>query len=872
MKKILHDPQYSDKILQMTADTMLLFNNEGICLDMVIHANQGIFKKRKSLIGENFFNLLSEDTRRPFKDEFDKVIKNKSVSTKNYELSFGREIYYFKCIMYPFEEDMVLCQYRDITKRTKIKLQLEKANNELREVEKAARICQWNYNFKTRSFNYRGFIGAMAKEDRLQTISIENYLELIFRDDRPNFIKWIDSIPNKTNTETFEYRILWKKEVFFLRMGLINGGLTDRNEQTIEGYCQNITDIIKLDESLENVTKAINYASEDIFAFRPDGTLIFANEQFRTHYLLTNQPDLSAININDLLVNKDLKKRWMNIRGEFVHINDIVRYVEKAPFTHLKEVLAFDFFSYIIRDSEGEDIIWTFGRDISEQMRYDAKIKEVNQIMNTVLENIPLAISVKDTGNGFRYIYRNSVTYASMKSTNVVGNTDFDIHPDDTAITFRNEDLGILKNGIPIIYDKEVSDNKGKKYIIHKQKFLAENGSRAPLIIALESDITKIKKMEEELVMAKEKAEKSDMLKSAFLANMSHEIRTPLNAIVGFSRVIADTQNANDRMEYYKIVEANNSRLLQLINEILDLSRIESGIMEFTEEPINLHVMCQEVFDAHRFRCSDNVRLIFEDSDPDLWIYSDKNRLIQVFSNLIGNALKFTAEGSIRFGYKLKDEFIECYVKDTGIGFPENKAKNVFERFAKLNTTAQGTGLGLSICKSIIEKLGGTIEAKSELGKGAEFTFTHPYISLIENDKSSPEEEETSTKDNELQLSDKKNHTILVAEDNDSNFKLLNVMIGKMFTLLHAHDGIEAITMFEEYKPSLILMDIKMPNMDGLDATRVIREVSSQIPIIALSAFVYNDDVKEALNCGCNEFIPKPVSLEVLTATLKKYL
>jgi len=871
MKRILHNPQYSDKILQMTADTMLLFNNEGICLDMVIHANQGIFKKKKSLIGENFFDFLSEDTKRPFKEEFDKVVKDKFVSTKNYELNFGNETYFFKCIMYPFDEEMVLCQYRDITKRTKIKLQLEKTNNELREVEKAAKICQWNYNFKTKIFNYRGFSGAMANSDKLQTISLENYLEIIFRDDRPGFTLWINSISNKTNTETFEYRIFWEKEFFFLRMGLVNSKLTNKNELCIEGYCQNITDIIKLDESLGNITKAVNYASEDIFAFKPDGTIIFANKQFRTHYLLTNEKDLSTININALLVNKNIKKRWMNIRSEFSNLNDIVRYVVEKPFPHLKDILAFDFFSYVIRDSEGEDIIWTFGRDISEQMRYDAQIKKVNQIMNTVLENIPLAISVKDTGHDFQYIYRNSIAYDGLNTTNVIGKTDFDIHSDETAITYKNEDLAILKNKEPLIYNKEVSDNEGNRHIIHKQKLLAENGNRPPLIIALESDITKMKRMEDELIMAKEKAEKSDMLKSAFLANMSHEIRTPLNAIVGFSRVIADTQNANERMEYYKIVEANNSRLLQLINEILDLSRIESGIMEFTEEPINLNVMCQEVFDAHRFRCPENVRLIFENSDPDLWIYSDKNRLIQVFSNLIGNALKFTAEGSIRFGYILKDQFIECYVKDTGIGFPKEKAKNVFERFAKLNTTAQGTGLGLSICKSIIEKLGGTIEAKSDIGKGAEFTFTHPYISTIENDKSFTEEE-TSTTDNGLQLPDKNNHTILVAEDNDSNFKLLNVMIGKKFTLLHAHDGIEAITMFEEYKPNLVLMDIKMPNMDGLDATRVIREVSPLVPIIALSAFVYNDDIKEALNCGCNEFIPKPVSLEVLTATLKKYL
>lgn len=870
MTRILHDPQNSDKILQMTADTMFLVDYEGICVDLVVHANRGFFRRRKNLIGENFFNLLPEKTYSAIKKEFEKVKESKIISTKNYELPLNEGTFYFKCIMQPFEENLILCQYRDITNRARTKLQLEKTNNELREIEKAAKISQWTYNYKSQTFSYKGYSGGLANSDHFKNISLEDYLEIIHRDDRAEFLIWINNILHHTSADTHEYRILVKKEFLFLRLKVLNINGSEENKE-IEGFCQNITDIIKLDENLGSITKAVNYASEDIFAFKPDGTLVFANEQFRKHYLLTDDIDLSAIKINKLPIKKELKERWMNIRNEFSQLTDIVRFIEEKPFPHLKEILAFDFFSYIIKDSEDEEITWTFGRDISEQIRYDEQTKEVNQIMNTVLENIPLAISVKDTGNDLRYIYRNKVAYVSMKDTNVIGKTDFDIYPDEIAITYRNEDLSVIKSKEPIIYSKEVVNNEKGKFIIHKQKLLVENGNRPPLIIVLESDITNIKEMESELISAKEKAEKSDMLKSAFLANMSHEIRTPLNAIVGFSRVIADTQNAQERMDYYKIVESNNSRLLQLINEILDLSRIESGIMEFVEEPINVGVMCQEVFDAHRFRTPENVQLIFEESDADLWIYSDKNRLIQVFSNLIGNAFKFTNEGSIRFGYKIKNKEIECYVKDTGIGFPKEKAKNVFERFAKLNTTAQGTGLGLSICKSIVEKLGGTIWAKSDVGQGAEFIFTLPYVApQKESVNEIATEEDDDSKD--IELSEKKDTLILVAEDNDSNFKLLNVMIGKKVTLVHAHDGIEAITMFEEYKPDLILMDIKMPNMDGLDATRVIRQVSPEIPIIALSAFVYDDDVKAALLCGCNEFIPKPVSQDKLTDILRKYL
>lgn len=871
MKRILHNPQYSDKILQMTADTMFLVTSEGVCVDMVVHANRSFFKKKKDLIGKNLINEIPKKTLVPLSREFKKVVKENIISTRNYELSIDGEVYFFKCIMHPFEEGLILCQYRDITSRNKIKLELEKTNNELREIEKAAQIGQWRYEYKTQMFYYKGHTGAMSCCDYYKSIPMADYLAIMHIDDRPRFVEWINNAQIAPQSEPFEYRILWRKKNVFLRLKILNYDFNNGHE-IVEGYCQNMTDFIKKDEDLEIVTRAVNYASEDIFAIKPDGTLTFANKQFRKHYLLTDDVDLSTVKINKLPVSKELKERWMKIQKEFTCLKDIIRYIGEKPFPHLKNVLAYDFFSYQMENKENEIIIWTFGRDISDRIRYEAQVNEVNQIMNTVLENLPIAISVKDTGNDMRYIYRNRVVFDKMKTTDVIGKTDFDIYPDFTAITLRNEDLSVLKDKIPISYEKETIDNNENKYITFKKKVLVENGERAPLIIAMESNITDMKRMEHELIKAKEKAENSDKLKSAFLANMSHEIRTPLNAIVGFSRVIAETQNANERMGYYNIVESNNIRLLQLINEILDLSRIESGIMEFTEEPINLNTMCQEVFDAHRFRCPENVELIYEKSDPDLWIYSDKNRLIQVFSNLIGNAMKFTKQGSISFGYELKDNLVICKVKDTGIGLPKDKANHIFERFAKLNSVAQGTGLGLSICKSIVEKLGGTIKVTSIEGAGSEFTFTHPYIQPAKENKANKVEEKENGMMEGTSFQGKKDQIILVAEDNDSNFKLLNAMIGKSFTLIHAHDGIEAITMFEEYRPNLILMDIKMPNMDGLDATKVIREVSPKIPIIALSAFVYNEDVKAALNCGCNEFIPKPVSQTLLIETLKKYL
>ena len=366
------------------------------------------------------------------------------------------------------------------------------------------------------------------------------------------------------------------------------------------------------------------------------------------------------------------------------------------------------------------------------------------------------------------------------------------------------------------------------------------------------------------------KAERSNQLKSAFLANMSHEIRTPLNAILGFSRIIAETENAEERLQYYDIVEKNNMRLQELINEILDLSKIESGMMEFNYAPVSLYILCEDVKNTYSFRCQPGVELVFEESDPSLVISTDRNRLFQVFSNLIGNATKFTAKGSISFGYKLKEKEIVFHVADTGSGISDDKIDKIFDRFIMANNQVQGTGLGLSISKIIVEKLGGKIAVQSKMGTGTTFTFTLPYISANGDMKWEEKLTPASIKDNNR--TSHQEMTILVAEDYQSNYDLIEAMIGKIYKLVRAHDGMEAIIFYEQYKPDLILMDIKMPNINGLDATKAIREMSASVPVIAVSAYAYEKDKTAAIESGCNEFLTKPVSADLLKMTINKYL
>lgn len=313
--------------------------------------------------------------------------------------------------------------------------------------------------------------------------------------------------------------------------------------------------------------------------------------------------------------------------------------------------------------------------------------------------------------------------------------------------------------------------------------------------------------MELALREAKEHAEESNRLKSAFLANMSHEIRTPLNAIVGFSNILASAEAEEEKREYINIIENNNTLLLQLISDILDLSKIESGSMEFAYSEFDLNALMRGLEQTSCLRLtSAAVEIKFDEYLPDCCIRSEKNRLTQVITNLINNAIKFTKEGTIRFGYHLLEkDSLYFYVSDTGCGIDADKKDAVFERFVKLDNFVQGTGLGLSICKTIVERMGGKIGVESEVGQGTTFWFTIPYVAVKLHYQEIKEEKivQHTVEKNKLK--------ILVAEDNPSNYMLFESILKKDYQLIHAWNGREAVELFKEHDPHLVLMDINMP-------------------------------------------------------------
>ncbi len=420
------------------------------------------------------------------------------------------------------------------------------------------------------------------------------------------------------------------------------------------------------------------------------------------------------------------------------------------------------------------------------------------------------------------------------------------------GLTHKNLQL-LFKTGQPRYYEYEMDHSGVVKYFDARMVLCGKDKA-----MAIVRDITEQKRIQKELLIAKEKAEESDRLKSAFLANMSHEIRTPMNSIVGFASLLRGKLPDDERKEkYLEIITSNADHLLRLINDIIDISKIESGDIDLHEETVDIQKLFEELLKMF-FDRKPEVEIRFPTvSVPN--IICDRVKLSQILTNLLGNAIKFTSRGYVEYSVEIEGDSLVFSVADTGSGVSEEIKELIFDRFAQGDNSSRmsrgGTGLGLAIAKAYVEKMGGRIWVDSLPGKGSTFSFSIPYVPAKKKETIKLKQEELIGR----------SMSILVAEDDILNYLFLEEIFSDLdVNIKHAANGKEAVELFKSEIFDLVLMDIKMPVMDGLEATRLIKSINSAVPVIAVSAHAFWSEQEKAFQAGCDDYITKPLRPEEL--------
>lgn len=634
------------------------------------------------------------------------------------------------------------------------------------------------------------------------------------------------------------------------------------------------------------VTIITGYTPEEFYA---DHDLIRKMTQYNDQHLIKNLAET---------LDHSLTLRWTRKDGETIWIE--LRNV--AIFNERNEIVAI----------EG------IARDITQSKRATDKLIQERILLKTLIDNLPDNIYVKDSRMRKVLANKTDLEVIGKSEEEVIGKDDTAFFSPDVAAPLIADDRKVLEKGESVIDREELVENingekiwlltsklplydhegnitgiigighniterkKAEELLKEREQKLKEKNEEYQRLnkeyLAVNEELTeslqRVQKMNDDLRIAKEKAEESDKLKTAFLANMSHEIRTPMNGIFGFTQILRQTNLDHEKQEYYlDIINKSCDRLLSVVNDIIDISKIESGIIDLQFEYANIDDLLQELYNFYYESCrTKNLTFKIQKkfTNDTVFCSTDIIKLKQIISILIDNAIKFTESGGIIVSFGKTDDVVEFSVEDSGIGIDEKDQQIIFERFrqADENYTRKfgGTGLGLSIAKAFIDKLGGKIWYQSTQDKGTTFFVHIPYKPINEQESS----EEPVKEPGDYDWSGRK---ILIAEDETSNYEYLaEALEGTKSTIFHAINGIEAINIFEKNKPDIIIMDLKMPKMDGYQASKKIRESNREIPIIALTAYALETDKTKILKAGFNEHISKPVYIDTLLSTLDPYL
>lgn len=525
-----------------------------------------------------------------------------------------------------------------------------------------------------------------------------------------------------------------------------------------------------------------------------------------------------------------------------------------------------------------DEILVTFF-DVTDRKKAEEELRLSQLIIEGIINAIPIRVFWKDKNLiylGCNLAFAQDVGFPDPKD--IIGKDDFQLNSSDYAKKYRQDDLLVIKSDEAIlnIEEQQITREGNTINLLTSKVPLRDSTGEVSGIIGIYMDITERKQAEQELLKAKTQAEESDQLKSAFLANMSHEICTPMNGILGFAELLKTPNITGEKQQkYIGIIAKSGIRMLNIINNIVDISKIESGQMKVQISETNINEQIEFIYTFFNPEVErKGMQLYLKKSLPleEAFIKTDREKLYAILTNLIKNAIKYTNEGSIEFGYEKIDKHLNFYVKDTGIGIPEDRKKVIFERFIQADifdkNATEGAGLGLAISKAYVEMLGGKIWVETEEGKGSIFYFTIPYNT--ETNEINNIENNVMKENKEFQI---KNLKALIVEDDEPSDLLITFVLEKFCgIILHANNGIEAVEICRKNPDiNLIMMDLKMPEMNGYEAIRQIRKFNTGVIIIAQTAYGLAGDREKSIEAGCNDYISKPIKIDDLHALIQKY-
>lgn len=712
-------------------------------------------------------------------------------------------------------------------------------------------------------------------------MNFELFFELIHPDDRAYVSEnWNAAL--KKEPYDIEHRILINNTVKWVREKADIEFDPEGNPILAIGFTQDITKAKNNELELIASKEIIKESEEKYRALYENTPLSYQSLDINAKFIDINPTWCRTLGYNrDEVIGK-----WF---GDFLH-PDYVEYF-KINFPKFKKRGNVSNVQFNVRHKNGSYLYISFEgcvgyhpdgsfkqtyctfKDITSQKKTEIELKKSEERFSQIIKNSKDWIWEVDKNGMYTYVSEITENLLLYKPDEIVGKKYFyDFFEENTREKFKKIAIEAIKQKKTFSnFENQCVKKNGEKIwlltsgtpILNKQGELI--GYRG-----LDKDITKQKNHTQELLIAKEKAEESDRLKTEFINNMSHEIRTPMNGILGFSEMLNNEGITDEkRKTFIKIIQSSGHQLLQVIDDILEISSLGTKQVKVYESEVSLNDIFVELFSIFDTKAKENKTPLYLKKglkDLESTIFTDNVKLTKIISNLLENAIKFTNVGNIEFGYHLNNNIIEIYVKDTGIGILESKHDLIFKSFSQgeneLSKKQSGLGLGLSIAKENTELLGGNIHLESKIGHGSTFYVKIPYKPVHKNnitDKILPK------------------HTILIVEDEEVNYLYLETMLEDVICLdckiIHAKNGKEAVEICKENNViDLVLMDLKMPVMNGFEATKQVKELYPKLPVIALTAYSTEKEREQSIEAGCDDFISKPLPLDVIKNMLKKYL